>query len=731
MRRCANRGAVILSAFLLLTLAGTRVLSAQSSQPKPHSPQGEKRRKLLKEMGLEKNDQPPPATPPPSNDADASAVTPAAPHGTDEVAPRVPRGKKPPSSSLSFQRVIHPLLVQTCKSCHAAGGAAAATHLLLSGEAGPDHAAVMSVLDVRAPAASELLVKASGQKVHGGGAAWPAGGGSYDRVLAWIQAGARLDGPGPSASGGTATPLPLPLPSPVRVVPRVATPAAPEAGAAPAVPDGGSEIAAPTDIPVVGEVVAAPEIKTIDFAGRVHPLLMRTCATCHSLGGAAAPTRLVLSGDVHDDYAKIRPLVDPAAPAQSVLILKATGAAHGGGALLPVGDSGYSLLLAWVTSGAAEHSLLPGAAKVATPAANAGASAPQSTNVEGATTPSPGPHEGVGLNLPYGLALDGRFDIAYERRGFSGNPFGGSAVNALRSYHHFLFLSRESTDDPFGLSMEMLSLQFWEAHYRWRAKDLPVQVVISGGKILVPFGADPLMHQSYGGLSGFDQRLLPVIWAQEGVTAHLLIHRREWSITDDLYVVRGYLLKQVDGIINLQNDFSPDDNARLGWGNRLGAGWGSLSAWVSTYYNPLGFGRRLFMQAADVMLWRLRQIPVLGHFSFAAGLLRADVSGGDDQGSGGSGKDYYHFGSYLQVRYHPTASDWLYLQYRAGVRTFNNRRGVVVDDTRLTSDDGSTHNFGVVARTHGLTAGVTYFVNLEKVAEIPNDLLRVSLSYDF
>ncbi|MBC8133666.1 MAG: hypothetical protein H7X95_11850, partial [Deltaproteobacteria bacterium] len=165
------------------------------------------------------------------------------------------------------------------------------------------------------------------------------------------------------------------------------------------------------------------------------------------------------------------------------------------------------------------------------------------------------------------------------------------------------------------------------------------------------------------------------------------------------------------------------------WGNRLGAAWGPLSGWYSTYYNPLGFGRRLLMQAADVMLWRMRGVPVLGHFSFAAGLMRADVSGGDDAETGGPGRDYYHFGSYFQARYHPT--DWLYVQYRQGLRTFNNRRGVTVDDTRLTSDDGSTHNFGIVARTHGLTGGIYHFINLEKADEIPDDFFRASLTYDF
>jgi hypothetical protein len=109
--------------------------------------------------------------------------------------------------------------------------------------------------------------------------------------------------------------------------------------------------------------------------------------------------------------------------------------------------------------------------------------------------------------------------------------------------------------------------------------------------------------------------------------------------------------------------------------------------------------------------------------------MRADVSGGEEMGSGGAGKDYYHFGSYFQVRYHPT--DWFYLQYRQGLHTFNNRRGVIVDDTRLTRDDGSTHNFGAVARYRGLTAGLYYFINLEKADEIPDDFLRASVTYDF
>ena len=134
------------------------------------------------------------------------------------------------------------------------------------------------------------------------------------------------------------------------------------------------------------------------------------------------------------------------------------------------------------------------------------------------------------------------------------------------------------------------------------------------------------------------------------------------------------------------------------------------------------------MQALDLSVWRPRGVPVLQHFSLGAGLLRADVSGGGP-GVGGVGYDYYHFADYLQLRYYP---DRLALHpVPAGLRTFENRRGVVVDDTRLTRADASTHNFAVVARYRGLTAGLYYFINLEKADEVPNDLLRLRVTYEF
>jgi hypothetical protein len=430
----------------------------------------------------------------------------------------------------------------------------------------------------------------------------------------------------------------------------------------------------------------------------------------------------VLTGNPAADDATARALVDLAAPARSLLIRKATGELHGGGVVLVPGDPRLATLTAWVASVATRTST-PSAPTAQTTATRTEPVAPKTEVIAAPPAPPALHYAQAGLPIAGGFLLNGRFDLAYERHQFSGNPFADSSTAALRSYHHFLFLSRESADDPFGLSVEITSLLFWEAHARLGGHGRPWHLLISGGKILVPFGADPLTHQSYGGLEGFDQRILPVIWAQEGVAAHLTLERGRLVLSDDAFVVRGYALPQAEAVLNLQADFSATDDARLGWGNRVGLAWMNASAWYSAYFNPLGFGRRLFMQAADLTVSRPRSIPVLGHFSAGAGLLRADVSGG------GAGLDYYQFGSYFQLRYHPT--DWLFLQYRQGLRTFDNRRGLIVDETRLTPDDFSTHNFSVVARCQGLSFTLAYFLIFEKAGEIPNDFLRASVAYDF
>lgn len=678
------------------------------------SPQQRKREKILDELGLKKK---PPAPP---------SAAPAGEPATEEPKPEAPDGKVKSGGRTagpagpSFTRAIHPLFMATCKACHTAGGAAAATPLILTGDPEADHRVLARFADVHAPQTSKLLQKASGEAPHGGGAPWPTTSAPYERVLAWIRAGARLDRSTREESAAepearerekshegerheTRTPEAAPsLPPPP-----------PASAATPAVPA--------SAVPAHGTPVAAPGRPT--FATAVHPVLMNVCAACHRTGGTAGMTRFLLSGDVAKDEAVARALVDPQAPDSSLLLTKASGQMHAGGTPLPAGDPRRAAIVAWIAELAA-----PPPATAAAPGTHA-ALAPAASVPAAAAPPPPSPSAAPagGLGLPLGFMLNGRFDLNYERRHFSGNPFDATSEAALRSYHHFLFLSRD-TGDPCGLTVEMLTLLFWEGHCRLPWRPGPVSVSVAAGKIVVPFGADPLFHQSYGGLAGFDQVVLPPVWSIEGVAAHAVYWRGPLAVTDDLYIIRGYALPQADAVINLQNSFSPDDNTKLAIGNRIGAAWMGLSAWYSAYFNPLGFGRRLFMQAIDLNIWRQRQIPVLGHFSLGAGLLRADVSGGGP-GVGGVGYDYYDFADYFQLRYYPV--DWLFLQYRTGLFTFDNRRALVLDNSRLTSADGSTHNFGIVARTRHLWFGIFYFINLEKVNEIPNDILRFNVTYEF
>jgi hypothetical protein len=697
-----RRGAETLAVAVLFALA---LAATASAQTKKQTPQEKKRQQLLDELGLRKVDTPPPPPPAPLAPVEATPEEPAAAGPADKgdkkgAAPAAAAGP-------SFRRAIHPLL-GTCQLCHRAGGAGALTRLLLTGDAAADYAAVRPFVNPGNPPASALITKSSGQ-THAGGAPWPAGSDTQARVLAWIAKGAKLDGGAAPAPAPTVAAAPVPgHPAPgTKTPPAPAAPVpAPEAAAPPV------EAAPPeTAVPAPGSPQAAPA----PFAA-AHGVLMSSCAVCHRPGGPAAATRLLLSGDVAGDEAAARAFIDPATPATSLLLAKARGEMHAGGVVLPSGDPRADVLAAWAASTVAAPAPARGAPTAAAPAPAA---------VVAPSPPPPPPFmppHGAGLRLG-NFMLNGRFDLNYERRTFSGNPFEDGSTAALRSYHHFLFLSRESASDPFGLSVEMLTLQFWEAHMRLGGGVRPWRLLLSAGKIVVPFGADPLTHQSYGGLAGFDQPILPVIWAQEGAAAHLTLSQGRLLVTDDLFAVRGYALAHADSVLNLQADFSPPEDVRIGFGNRVGVSWFCASAWYSAYGNSLGFGRWLFMQAADLTVSRPRVVPVLGHFSAAAGLLRADVSGG------GHGLDYYHFGSYFQLRYHPT--DWLYLQYRQGFRSFNNRRGTYVDDTRLGPEDGSTHNFAIVARYHGVTVGLAYFLMFEKADEIPNDFLRASVTYDF
>jgi hypothetical protein len=341
-------------------------------------------------------------------------------------------------------------------------------------------------------------------------------------------------------------------------------------------------------------------------------------------------------------------------------------------------------------------------------------------SMEGAESANP-------ILLPGGLRIGGMFDASYERVGMNGSATSGQ--NAFRNYHHFVFLSRQGQDIPIGFNAEIINQTFYELTMRlWRKG--PFRLSAHGGKILVPFGPDPLFHKNYGGQSAIDQRLLPTVWASYGAGLRAAGVLGGVSIAEDLYLVQGFDLMARDRVLDMQRDLQAYDGARVALGNRLSMAWGPLTLWYSAYYNSLRYGRRLLMQAVDLTLWR-PSFPVLNRLAVGLGAVRAHVSRDngrnlpDDLETGA----YYHFSDYVWLRFY--AASWLYLQARSGLATFDNYKGQFYDKERATADDGSHHNVIVTAEYAGAQVSLGYYWNFEKVNETANDFFRLMVRYAF
>ena len=107
---------------------------------------------------------------------------------------------------------------------------------------------------------------------------------------------------------------------------------------------------------------AAPDVAPAEVGGAadagvpfaaVFPLIDSGCKRCHMPGGMAADSKFLLAGQATTDFAAVRALVDPAAPAGSRLLAKAAGQGHGGGVIYRTSSTEYAALLAWIQAGAA------------------------------------------------------------------------------------------------------------------------------------------------------------------------------------------------------------------------------------------------------------------------------------------------------------------------------------------------------------------------------------------
>jgi hypothetical protein len=379
-----------------------------------------------------------------------------------------------------------------------------------------------------------------------------------------------------------------------------------------------------------------------------------------------------------------------------------------------------SAAASWAASGADSASVVP-----ATEAANA----PEKGHAIASAKDEAEERGAQALALPGGIRLGGMFDAAYERAGRSGELSSG--YNAFRSYHHFLFLSRQGEDVPVGFNAELLGLYFYELTARLSDKGWPVRVTAHAGKILVPFGPDPLFHKSYGGLSGADQKTLPVIWSAIGGGLRFASSLGKLSVADEIYCVQGFDLPARDQTLDLQRDLVAYDGARVAAGNRLAVSSGPFTLWYSLYWNPMRFGRQLIMQALDLTVWR-PDLPVLNRLAIGVGAVRAHISEDESFGKpdavAGAGA-YFHFADYVWLRAY--LGDWIYLQARSGLATFDNRNGLFYDANRADANDGSHHNVALVVEHAGAQASLAYFWNFEKVDEVANDLLRLTVTYAF
>lgn len=695
------------------------------AQAQPNRAAEQKRREILDKLGLGKAPLPPPSAVPKDQGETPKVQAPAANGEAAQEEDAVARKPAPPS----FRRHIQPWLKNTCGGCHQKSGPAGSTAFVIGEGLANDHARSLRQVNTAAPARSALVMEATGHN-HGGGVVAAPRSAEIRRLVAWIAAGALLEDTAANTTAANTTVAKAPqgsLQQPQRRARRPAQAASPTE-AEPATP----LAAAPSETPPETKVPSPTPTPTTSaapaFSEAVHGVLTARCQTCHNDKGMASRSRFVLNGDVTRDYGPTSAVVIAGDANTSPLLIKATGQAH-----MVVFDrtsDAYKVIAAWINAGAQGPFLAAPTNVQAEGGTPANAPPPARlpaqplAAVASPALPAANPHGGAhagGFNLPMGLRLNGRFDMAFERRGLLGHPFA-SGQTQFQNYHHFLFLTRDEADDPITFTVELVALTFWEAHLRVTPRQARVQVRLKAGKLIVPFGAEPLFHQSYGGLQGFDQRVLPVFWAQNGFGARLNTNVQDVAVMGDIYAVRGYALRDGE-VLNLQSHFSPNDDVRPSYGVRLNLSWLSLSGYYSLIVNGLGLGRTLMMQALDLNMWRWPGVPVLERMTFGFGFLRADVSGG------GAGSDYYHFASYAQARLY--LSESVFVQYRQGLRTFNNRRGLLQDSTRFTSDDGSAHNVGVVWRQRGLSVGAYQFWNLEKVNEVRDDFFRFMVAYDF
>jgi len=110
-----------------------------------------------------------------------------APAAPDAAVPDGAAGGE--GGTVSYAVAVHPIMVAVCKQCHAPGGQAGDTPLLLDGDAADDYAVTIPYVDTTAPGSSRILNLISGHG-HGGGTVFAETTPEYATFLRWIEGGA-------------------------------------------------------------------------------------------------------------------------------------------------------------------------------------------------------------------------------------------------------------------------------------------------------------------------------------------------------------------------------------------------------------------------------------------------------------------------------------------------------------------------------------------------------------
>lgn len=338
---------------------------------------------------------------------------------------------------------------------------------------------------------------------------------------------------------------------------------------------------------------------------------------------------------------------------------------------------------------------------------------------------APAPAHPPGISLGADIRLHARFDVSYERTGYTDDPSDGK--DTIKNNHKFVFLTRHSKADNFFFNAEILGLNFYEFGYRLRPADLeePWRLAFTAGKVLVPFGAEPLYHHAYGGRVGNDQRFVPFMWSDFGMKATFNLDLEPVHLRFDAYAVNGLALPngKPETRLNIAgNPSKAGEDMNLAGGGRISASFGPLNVYYSIYGCALNFHSTVLMQGLDISLFRLPGVPFLEDLAISAGVVRADVWGGDQPA-------YYHFADYIEVRYYPIGT--LFLQYRGGLDMRDNRSGVFADPARLDKSDTAGHSVGIGWQIGGLTLLAQHHWQIELADEQPDDFFRITATYEF